>query len=98
MTTKTDNPSKITAQSLAGAVEVYVPKTVCISGRATTNFGKLNIGMIDASKIEQQEQFLMKTVRFDKILEGANKLFIEAESKTGSVIVCYTAGDTELAE
>lgn len=98
VTTKTENPSKIVAQSLAGTVEVYVPKTVWISGRATTNFGKLDIGMLDASKIEQQEQFLMKTVRFDKVLEGANKLFIEAESKTGSVIVRYTTSGVELAE
>lgn len=90
VTTTTTNDSRIAAQSLAGAVEIYVPRTLSLSGIVSTQYGKLDIGITDASKTEQHEQFLAKTVRFDKVLEGANKLFVEGEVKTGSVLIRYT--------
>lgn len=98
VTTTTVNASRIAAQSLAGAVEIYVPRTLSLSGRASTHFGKLDVGITDASKIEQHEQFLAKTVRFNKELVGASKLFVEGEAKTGSVLIRYIAGNTEVAE
>lgn len=98
VTTTTSNSSKIDAQTMAGAVEIYVPHTLSLNGRVSTNFGKLDVGIADASKVDQQEQFLAKTVRFEKEVPGANKLYIEAESKTGAVLVRYTVGDTTTQE
>ena len=95
VTTTTEHSSKIEAQTVAGVVELYVPRNLSLTGRASTNFGKLDIGIPDASMVEQQEQFLAKSIRFDKEVADANKLFIEGESKTGSVIVRYAGVSTE---
>ncbi|MGE7914542.1 DUF4097 family beta strand repeat-containing protein [Lysinibacillus xylanilyticus] len=95
VTTCSTNSSKIKAQTVAGAVELYVPRTISISGKIVTNFGKVDVGIQDASKIESQDQFLSKVVRFDKEVENANRLFIEGESKTGAVLVRYTTTDEQ---
>lgn len=95
VTTCSTNSSKIKAQTVAGAVELYVPRTISLSGKIVTNFGKVDVGIQDASKIESQDQFLSKVVRFDKEIENANRLFIEGESKTGAVLVRYTTTDEQ---
>ncbi|MEB2282858.1 DUF4097 family beta strand repeat-containing protein [Lysinibacillus xylanilyticus] len=95
VTTCSTNSSKIKAQTVAGAVELYVPRTLSLSGKIVTNFGKVDVGIQDASKIESQDQFLSKVVRFDKEIENANRLFIEGESKTGAVLVRYTTTDEQ---
>ncbi|MGE7927640.1 DUF4097 family beta strand repeat-containing protein [Lysinibacillus xylanilyticus] len=95
VTTCSTNSSKIKAQTVAGAVELYVPRTISLSGKIVTNFGKVDVGIQDASKLESQDQFLSKVVRFDKEVENANRLFIEGESKTGSVLVRYTTTDEQ---
>lgn len=95
VTTCSSNSSKIKAQTVAGTVELYVPRTMSLSGKVVTNFGKVDVGIQDVSKIEAQDQFLSKVVRFDKEVEGANRLFIEGESKTGAVLVRYTTTDEQ---
>lgn len=95
VTTCSTNSSKIKAQTVAGAVELYVPRTLSLSGKIVTNFGKVDVGIQDVSKIESQDQFLSKVVRFDKEIENANRLFIEGESKTGAVLVRYTTTDEQ---
>ncbi|QPQ32371.1 DUF4097 family beta strand repeat-containing protein [Lysinibacillus sp. JNUCC 51] len=95
VTTCSTNSSKIKAQTVAGAVELYVPRTISLSGKIVTNFGKVDVGIQDASKLESQDQFLSKVVRFDKEVENANRLFIEGESKTGAVLVRYTTTDEQ---
>ncbi|MFF2796851.1 DUF4097 family beta strand repeat-containing protein [Lysinibacillus xylanilyticus] len=95
VTTCSTNSSKIKAQTVAGAVELYVPRTISLSGKVVTNFGKVDVGIQDASKLESQDQFLSKVVRFDKEVENANRLFIEGESKTGAVLVRYTTNDEQ---
>ncbi len=95
VTTCSTNSSKIKAQTVAGSVELYIPRTISLSGKIVTNFGKVDVGIQDASKIESQDQFLSKVIRFDKEVENANRLFIEGESKTGSVLVRYTTTDEQ---
>ncbi|HBT72723.1 MAG TPA: hypothetical protein DEB37_10820 [Lysinibacillus sp.] len=95
VTTCSKNSSKIKAQTVAGAVEIYVPRTISLSGKVVTNFGKVDVGIQDVSKMESQDQFLSKVVRFDKEVESANRLFIEGESKTGAVLVRYTTTDEQ---
>ncbi|MET4563033.1 DUF4097 and DUF4098 domain-containing protein YvlB [Lysinibacillus parviboronicapiens] len=95
VTTCSSNSSKIKAQTVAGAVELYVPRTMSLSGKIVTNFGKVDVGIQDVSKMESQDQFLSKVVRFDKEVENANRLFIEGESKTGAVLVRYTTTDEQ---
>ncbi|MFY0520145.1 DUF4097 family beta strand repeat-containing protein [Lysinibacillus sp. UGB7] len=95
VTTCSSNSSKIKAQTVAGAVELYVPRTMSLSGKIVTNFGKVDVGIQDVSKMESQDQFLSKVVRFDKEVDNANRLFIEGESKTGAVLVRYTTTDEQ---
>jgi DUF4097 and DUF4098 domain-containing protein YvlB len=95
VTTCSSNSSKIKAHTVAGAVEIYVPRTISLSGKIVTNFGKVDVGIQDASKVDTQDQFLTKVVRFDKEVENANRLFIEGESKTGAVLVRYTTTEEQ---
>ena len=60
VTTCSTNSSKIKAQTVAGAVELYVPRTLSLSGKIVTNFGKVDVGIPDVSKIESQDQFYQK--------------------------------------
>lgn len=97
VTTCSSNSSKVKAQTVAGTVELYVPRTISLRGKVVTNFGKVDVGIQDVSKIEAQDQFLSKVVRFDKEVEGANRLLIEGESKTGAVLVRYTTTEEHQA-
>lgn len=90
VTTHHKNARKIKAHTVAGAVELYVPKTVSINGVASTNFGRVDVGLADVIARTEEEQFLMKTVHFDKIIENAPILKLIGESRTGSIIVRYT--------
>lgn len=91
VTTHAQNAKKIKAQTVAGAVELYVPKTLSLDGQVTTNFGKADIGLADTVTRIEGDQFLLKTLHFDKIIENANLLKLVGESRTGSIIVRYIA-------
>jgi DUF4097 and DUF4098 domain-containing protein YvlB len=91
VTTHDQNAKKIKAQTVAGAVELYVPKTLSLDGQVTTNFGKADVGLADVVTRIEGDQFLLKTLHFDKIIENANILKLIGESRTGSIIVRYIA-------
>ena len=90
ITTTSKEAHKLKARALAGSVEIYVPKTVALEGQIYSNFGKADVGLSDATLYEEEEQFLLKSVRFTKELEGAKLLKITGESRTGTVLVRYT--------
>ena len=90
VTTSNVKPHKLKAHTIAGAVEIYVPKHVSIDGKASTNFGKTDVGLQDVKIVNEEEQLLLKTVHFDKIIEGAPLLKVSAESRTGTVLIRYT--------
>lgn len=91
VTTHAENARKIKAHTVAGAVELYIPKTLSLDGQVTTNFGKADVGLADAVTRIEGDQFLLKTLHFDKIIENANMLKLTGESRTGSIIVRYNA-------
>ena len=90
ITTTSSEAHKIKARALAGSVEIYVPKTVALEGQIFTNFGKADVGLSDVKLSEEEEQFLSKSLRFTKELEGAKLLKLVGESRTGTVLVRYT--------
>ncbi|MBD8035684.1 DUF4097 family beta strand repeat protein [Solibacillus sp. A46] len=90
ITTTSSEAHKIKARALAGSVEIYVPKTVALEGQIFTNFGKADVGLNDVKLSEEEEQFLSKSLRFTKELEGAKLLKLVGESRTGTVLVRYT--------
>lgn len=95
VTTTSDAAYKLKASAIAGMVELYVPKTVSIDGRATSNFGKVDVGLADVEVRLSDEQLLSKSKQFTKIIEGAPVLKLNGEARTGNVIVRYT-GLTDL--
>lgn len=90
ITTTSEEARKIKARALAGSVEIYVPKTVALDGQIYSNFGKADVGLSDVQVSEEEEQFLVKSVRFTKEVEGAKLLKLSGESRTGTVLVRYT--------
>ncbi|SOC35018.1 DUF4097 family beta strand repeat-containing protein [Ureibacillus acetophenoni] len=90
VTTTSETARKIKASTVAGAVELYIPRNVSIEGQVSTNFGKSDIGLSDVTQSSVEDQFLSKTTSFSKIVEDATTLKIVGESRTGSIIVRYT--------
>lgn len=90
VTTNSEKAHKIKARTIAGAVELYVPKTVALDGRVVSNFGKADVGLSDATMHDEEEQFLLKSTRFTKQVPEATVLKLVGESRTGTVIVRYT--------
>lgn len=90
VTTTSSNPHKVKARTVAGSVELYVPKGVSLDGQVTSNFGRTDVGLPDVTTRLEEDQFLLKTLRFDKIIADAPVLKLVGESRTGSIIVRYT--------
>ncbi len=90
VTTTSETARKVKASTVAGAVEIYVPKNVSLDGQVSTNFGKSDIGLPDVTHRSEDDEFLSKTLSFSKIVEDAPTLKILGESRTGSVIIRYT--------
>jgi len=90
VTTTSETARKVKASTVAGSVEIYVPKNVSLDGQVSTNFGKADIGLSDVTHHSEEDQFLSKTQVFRKIVEDAPTLKILGESRTGGIIVRYT--------
>lgn len=90
VTTTSKKPHKVKARTVAGSVELYVPKDVSLDGQVTSNFGRTDVGLQDVTTRLEENQFLLKTLRFDKMIADAPVLKLVGESRTGSIIVRYT--------
>ncbi|MCM3389748.1 DUF4097 family beta strand repeat-containing protein [Ureibacillus chungkukjangi] len=91
ITTNAKDARKVKAQTVAGAVELYVPKSISLDGQVATNFGKADIGLPDVETRLEEDQFFLKTYHFDKIIDDANILKLNGESRTGAIVVRYIA-------
>ncbi|WP_252504084.1 DUF4097 family beta strand repeat-containing protein [Sporosarcina sp. Marseille-Q4943] len=90
VTTTDASAQKIDAKTVSGSVEMYIPSDAPLRGEISTNMGRLDLQLNDVSKTTEQEQFLHRTIIFNKDVEGdATPLHVYGEAKTGSVIVCY---------
>jgi len=89
VTTRTQEAKSIKARTVAGTVEIYIPSTVSLRGEVSSNLGKMDVRLPDIQRINEQSQFLQKSVQFSKKIEDVSTLVIDGETKTGSVIVRY---------
>ncbi len=89
ITTTSDVAHKVKATTVAGSVELYVPKSLALDGKLSTNFGRFDLGLHDISQKANEESFLQKVVHFDKVITNATVLKIIGESRTGTVLVRY---------
>ena len=91
LTTKDKDARKIEGTAVAGTVELYVPKDVSLKGKATTQFGRIDVQLSDVTHLNQTEQLLNKKVGFTKIVDSeAEPLRVYGDAKTGAVLVRYT--------
>ena len=95
VTTSSADAHKVKARAIAGSVELYVPKNVALDGQIFSNFGKADVGLSDVHVYEEEEQFLLKSVRVNKELEGAKLVKLVGESRTGTVLVRYTTQEAK---
>lgn len=89
ITTTNEQAHKVKATTVAGSAEIYVPKTVAIDGKLTTNLGKIDLGLKDVTDYSTEDAILQKVTHFDKVLEGAPVLKLIGESRMGKVLVRY---------
>jgi DUF4097 and DUF4098 domain-containing protein YvlB len=94
VTTTSEKAHKVKAATVAGTVELYIPKTVAIDGKLSTNFGKIDLGLNDVAEKQDEESILQKVTHFDKVLANAPLLKLVGESKTGSLIVRYNPSNS----
>ncbi|MDV6378403.1 DUF4097 family beta strand repeat-containing protein [Sporosarcina sp. GW1-11] len=93
LTTTSAKARSLDAKSISGAVELYFPSSLAVKGEITSNMGKLDLQLKDVSRVEEQEQFLHRTIRFSKTVEAEEQtpITVVGESKTGSVMVRYNS-------
>ena len=70
---------------LAGSILL---SAILLVGCGKTVEEQVDEGMVKV--YEEEEQFLLKSVRFSKELEGAKLLKLVGESRTSTVLVRYT--------
>ena len=92
VTTTSAEAENISAKTMSGSVELYIPSSSVLSGEISSNMGRLDLQLDDVNRTAEHEQLLQKTIRFEKDLDsGKTPLRIFGETKTGSVLVCYNA-------
>ena len=92
VTTTNREAEKIDAKTISGAVEIYIPADISLSGEITSNIGRLDLQLSDVDRTAEHEQLLQRTISFKKAEADSNsQLHIFGEAKTGSVLVCYNA-------
>lgn len=90
VTTNSEEVKRIEAKTVSGAVELYIPSTISLSGTISSNVGKLDLGLTDIERVTEQEQLFQKTIRFYKeVPEQDHSLYVIGNAKTGTVLVRY---------
>ena len=95
LTTRNQQARKIEGHAVAGAVEIYVPSNVPLQGEVASNFGKMDVALSDVTRLNEQDHFLQKSIRFTKDIADsvAAPLYVKGEAKTGSVLVRYITAE-----
>lgn len=68
-----------------GSVEVHVPEELAINGVLKTNFGGFNVELEGIQIIEEKNEVLQKTLKFQSIQSSEKRMEIDANTKTGSI-------------
>lgn len=85
ITTTNERARKVEAESLAGSVELYVPKQIGLEGKIETNIGKLTVDLPEADVSETTDTLLKREVRFDQA--GDVTLKVKASTSAGAITV-----------
>ncbi|MBM7648768.1 DUF4097 and DUF4098 domain-containing protein YvlB [Bacillus ectoiniformans] len=77
----------VKTQAVTGNIEIYVPDTVSMKGELRTNLGSLQLPETGMKRVTEKEEMVQKLVRFESEHEALERVAIEAETRTGSVVV-----------
>ncbi|WP_062354290.1 DUF4097 family beta strand repeat-containing protein [Bacillus kwashiorkori] len=78
---------KLDIESATGSVYIKLPKGISLSGELKTNIGNLQMELDDISLVENKNEFVQKSLKFEPIGKSGEDGYVEAESKMGSVFV-----------
>ncbi|GKV69912.1 DUF4097 domain-containing protein [Sporosarcina sp. NCCP-2716] len=91
VTTSHEKADKIDVKSVGGNIELYVPNDHSLVGDVKSAIGSISVKLPDVEKTSNQEQLLHRSMMFKKDVEDSpTVLHSFAESKTGSILVCYS--------
>src|SRR5699024_12217219 len=81
---------------MSGGVELYIPSNRSLQGELASMIGKLDVRLNDIEQLKEHEQFLQRSMRFEKRVEGDDKpLQVKVESKTGTIMLHYNFARSE---
>lgn len=66
VTTTSNMAYKVKARTVAGSVELYIPKDVALDGQVTSNLGRTDVGLTDVAIRTGEGQFLQKHATLTK--------------------------------
>lgn len=90
VTTTSEAAERIEAKTVSGSVELYIPSTISLLGELSSTVGKLDLGLKDVERMDDEDQLFQKSVRFYKeVPEKTTKLRLSGNAKTGTVLVRY---------
>ncbi len=90
VTTRSEQAKEVEAKTMSGGVELYVPSNRSLQGELASMIGKLDVRLNDIEQLKEHEQFLQRSMRFEKRVEGDDKpLQVKVESKTGTIMLHY---------
>ncbi|GEK33639.1 DUF4097 family beta strand repeat-containing protein [Kurthia sibirica] len=90
LTTRSQEAERIKAHTTAGSIELYIPNTISLSGEVVSSFGKMDVDLKDVELLHETDKMFNKSLRFNKTIADAQRLNIDGETTTGSVIIRYT--------
>ncbi|UFT98513.1 DUF4097 domain-containing protein [Radiobacillus kanasensis] len=74
-------------KSTTGNLRIYLAESKRIDGKLTTKLGKIRCKLKQADIIEDKQDVMNKLLRFEVLEQEENPLFIEGDTKTGSIWV-----------
>ncbi|MEC5273081.1 DUF4097 family beta strand repeat-containing protein [Caldifermentibacillus hisashii] len=80
-------PQSVKLSSGAGSIHVRIANDLPVSGEVKSNFGNVQVDLSNLYKIDEKKEMIQKVIKFDTTAELQNKMYLFAESKTGSVTV-----------
>lgn len=86
-TVKNQDADTVRVESATGSVYLKVPNEIGVLGELKSNIGSVQVQLANVQNKEERNEIIQKMVKFEKQGEGDRKVFIFAESKTGSVFV-----------
>ncbi|MCU9612931.1 DUF4097 family beta strand repeat-containing protein [Caldibacillus lycopersici] len=86
-TVTNENPDTIRLQSATGSIYVRISNELAIRGELKSIVGNVHVELDDIHRKEEKNDIIQKLLKFEKHTATEKRLFLLADSKTGSVFV-----------